>query len=58
MRDGRDKQNTRETKPGETGVSRKPYSAPRLRYLGSVRELTQGTGTHTNDGLGAQLQTG
>jgi len=30
-------------------IERRPYSAPRLRYLGSVRELTLGSGSNISD---------
>jgi hypothetical protein len=38
---------------GSTSIPpRRPYQAPHLRYLGSVRELTLGSGTITCDGGG------
>lgn len=33
---------------------RKPYRAPKLRRLGSVRELTLGSGTSGSDGGGTR----
>jgi hypothetical protein len=37
---------------------RRPYHAPHLRYLGSVRELTLGSGTVTCDAQGQGVGTG
>jgi hypothetical protein len=37
---------------------RRPYHAPHLRYLGSVRELTLGSGTVTCDAQGMGVGTG
>jgi hypothetical protein len=34
---------------------RAPYEAPRLRYLGSVKDLTWGTGGSGNDDFQQQL---
>jgi hypothetical protein len=34
---------TNAEKPAQEATERKPYAAPRLRHLGSVRELTLGT---------------
>ena len=33
-------------------AERKLYHPPRLRHLGSVRELTAGSGNNTSDGVG------
>jgi hypothetical protein len=37
---------------------RRPYQAPHLRYLGSVRELTLGSGNTTCDALAGGPGTG
>ena len=40
------------TAPDESKNVRKPYRAPHLRYLGSVKELTAGISRGRNDGSG------
>jgi len=39
-------------------TARKPYRAPRLRYLGSVRELTANDSGLDSDGVGPAKITG
>jgi len=45
---------------GEHSIAepRRPYSAPRLRRLGSVRELTLGTSMGITEGGGTLIMTG
>lgn len=42
------------TEPRELAPAKKPYKAPRLRFLGSVRELTWGDVGAYADGIGSQ----
>jgi hypothetical protein len=42
----------RDTPQGPARARREPYEAPKLRRLGSVRELTLSGGSRANDTLG------
>lgn len=42
----------------ETAAPRRPYRAPRLRQLGSVRELTLGATMGFSEGGGTFVKTG
>lgn len=43
MSDSGEKKDVAEAKASETTPAKKPYTAPKLRHLGSVRELTLGS---------------
>lgn len=44
----------KETKSPETAPARRPYRAPQLRQLGSVRELTLGGTMGSDEGGGTK----
>jgi hypothetical protein len=46
------------TKGSTSALPRRPYHAPHLRYLGSVRELTLGSGAVTCDAMSGGVGTG
>lgn len=52
MSDSGEKKDVAEAKASETTPAKKPYTAPKLRHLGSVRELTLGGGSQIGDGVG------
>lgn len=45
MSESGEKKDVTEAKASESTSARKPYSPPRLRHLGSVRDLTLGSAT-------------
>ncbi len=50
MSDSGEKKDVAEAKASETTPAKKPYTAPKLRHLGSVRELTLGSSGGDFDG--------